>query len=105
MQAGKLRHRITIEAPGELQNEYGEPVEGWIPFVECYASREDLTGREAFLAQQVRAEVTTRFRMRFVAGITAMTRINDAGTIYNIESVTDPEGRGRTLILLASRVG
>jgi SPP1 family predicted phage head-tail adaptor len=105
MQAGKLRHRITVEAPNEAQNEYGEPVESWAPFAEVWASREDLTGREAFLAQQVKAEVTTRFVFRYVAGITANMRVRSDGTLYNLHSVADPDGRRRTLVLLAVREG
>lgn len=103
MRAGELRHRITIEAPTPVQDEYGEPVQGWAPFAEVWASREDLTGREAFLAQQVKAEVTTRFTMRHAEGVTANMRIRSDDVLYNIHSVQDPEGRRRTLVLMAGR--
>jgi SPP1 family predicted phage head-tail adaptor len=105
MRAGELRHRITIEHATEVQDEYGEPLKVWAPFVEAWASREDLTGREAFQAQQVRAELTTRFGMRYVDGITAKMRVNAGGVLYDIASVADPEGRGRTLIIMAERQG
>jgi len=105
MQAGKLRHRITIEAPTGTQNKYGEPVEGWAPFAEVYASREDLTGREQFLAQQVKADVTTRFVVRYLDGVSAKMRILSDGVSYNIESVADPDGKRRTLVIVAAREG
>lgn len=105
MRAGKLRHRIRIEAPGTVQDKYGEPVEGWTTFAEVWASREDLTGREAFAAQQVNAEVTTRFGLRFLPGMTANMRVQCEGIGYDLQSVADPDGRGRELVLYAVRQG
>lgn len=104
MQAGKLRHQVTIEAPTTTPNAFGERVETWAPFATVWASREDLAGREAFVAAQWRADVTTRFTLRFLDGVTAKMRVNDGGTLYNIASVSDPEGRGRTLVIIAARV-
>lgn len=103
MEAGKLRHRIMIEAPTGAQNEFGEPVEGWSLFASVWASREDLTGREAFLAQQAKSEVTSRFRVRYLDGVTGSMRISSDGVLYNIESVQDVDGRRRSLVLLAKR--
>lgn len=103
MEAGKLRHLITIEEPTESQNEYGEPVESWATFAQLWASRGDLAGREYFAAQQTQAEVTTRFRLRYVDGITAKMRVSSDGVLYQINSVQDPDGRRRELIIMAER--
>jgi SPP1 family predicted phage head-tail adaptor len=105
VEAGKLRHRVTIEAPSEGQDAYGEPASTWTPVTQVWASREDLTGREAYAAQQVRAEVTTRFGMRFRDGITAKMRLLSDGIAYNVASVADPDGRKRTLVVMAAREG
>ena len=105
MRAGKLRHRITIEAPTAVQDQYGEPVEGWTPFVSVMASREDLAGREWFAAQQTQSEVTTRFVLRYVAGVTTTMRVALDGVVYNIVSAADPDGKRRTLILTTARQG
>ena len=104
MRAGQLRNRIVIEAPGATQNAYGEPVETWTTFLTTWAKREDLTGREALLASQTQAEVTTRFVTRYAEGVTAKMRITSDGQLYNVESVQDPEGRRRTLVIMAKRV-
>lgn len=104
MQAGKLRHRVTVEQASTVANAFGEPAETWAPFATVWASREDLSGREQFLAQQWRADVTTRFVVRYVAGLTPAMRINDGGTLYNINSIADADGRARTLTILATRV-
>jgi SPP1 family predicted phage head-tail adaptor len=103
MRAGKLRHRITIEAPTASQDEYGEPIPTWAPLFTVWAAREDLAGREYFAAAQIQSEVTTKFRIRHRDGITAKMRVNDGGRLYDIAAVQDPEGRGRELILLCVR--
>lgn len=103
MRAGKLRHRIQIETLTTGRDIYGEPVETWTLFALVWASREDLAGREFFAAQQVNAEVTTRFGIRFIEGLTPQMRVRDGGTLYDLESVQDPDGRARELILLATR--
>ncbi|HEX7119399.1 MAG TPA: phage head closure protein [Longimicrobiales bacterium] len=106
MLAGRLRHRITIEHPVSAQNEYGEPVEDWATFAEAWASREDLAGREYFAAKQTLSEVTTRFRLRYIEGISPKMRILSDGLAYKIVSPPqDPEGRRRELIIMAKRVG
>ena len=103
MQAGKLRRLVTIESVTETPNEYGEPEQVWAEFAQAWAQQEDLTGREAFLAQQVLSEVTTRFTIRYVAGVTAKMRVVSDDTIYNIQSVADPDGKRRSLVLMALR--
>ena len=103
MRAGTLRHLLAIEAPAEAQNAFGEPVETWASFATVWASREDLTGREAFLAQQTKAEVTTSFRLRYLPGVTAKMRILSDSILYQIESIQDPDGRGRELVIMARR--
>jgi SPP1 family predicted phage head-tail adaptor len=105
MEPGKLRHRISIEAPTLTQNGYGEPVETWAEYAAVWAAREDLAGREAFLAQQVRAEITTRFRLRFLPGVTAHMRVRSDGVLYSIASSADPDGSRRELHLMTSREG
>lgn len=104
MKAGALRHLIAIEGQTSIPNSYGEPVATWGTVATVWASREDLTGRESFQAQQAQSEVTTRFTIRHLDGLTAKMRIVDDTTIYDVESVQDTDGRSRELILMAKRV-
>lgn len=105
MKAGELRHRITLEQPSETQDKYGEVLTSWTTLATVYARKEDLTGRELFQAQQVNASVSTRFTIRHRPGLTAKLRVNHGGTIYNIESIQDPDGRSRQIVLICSRDG
>jgi SPP1 family predicted phage head-tail adaptor len=105
MRAGRLEHQITIETPTEQQNELGEVITEWITYVTAWAQREDLTGRELFQALQHTSEVTTRFRIRYVPGISAKMRIISGGREFDIKSVADETGKRRELTMLAKRSG
>ena len=102
LRAGRLRHTVTIEAPTEDPNEYGEPEVTWTPVATVWAVKEDLTGREAFAAQQVHAETTTRFRIRY-REVNAKMRLIHFDTVYNILSVQDPTGLTAEIVLICSR--
>jgi len=66
MQAGKLRHRITIqENQSSAKDIYGAPVDNWVDLWICWANIEPLSGREYFASQQIQAEQVTRFRIRY----------------------------------------
>ena len=98
-----MRRLVTIEQVTETPNEYGEPTQSWAEFAQVWAEQVDLTGRELLQAQQVRATITTRFTMRYLAGVTAKMRILSDGVTYILMSPMDPDGRKRTLVILAER--
>lgn len=103
MRAGALRHSITIERQVSTRDKFGAPSSEWEVFATTYAAIEDLTGREALEAQQVKSRITSRITMRYLDGITPSMRINHNGQLYNILWVADPEGRKRVLHLHAER--
>ena len=103
MRAGKLRHRIVLQAKSATTDEYGGPVEVWADVAtNIPASVEPLSGRELVNAQTVNAEVTTRITMRYRAGVIAANRIVFEGKFYNLQSIVDPEMKHRELIIMAS---
>lgn len=101
MRAGKLRHTITIQQRSDSQNSYGEQANTWTTFAEVRASVEPLQGREFFASQQMQAEVTTRFRIRYLDGVTADMRISYDGRTFDIQAVLNPNERGRELHIMA----
>lgn len=105
LQAGRLRHRIVFENPTEAEDAYGEPVKSWqpIPDGEVWARKEDLSGRELFQAQQVSAEITTQFTIRYRTGIDARMSIRHGDGFYHIKSVQDPDGLREHLLILTAR--
>jgi SPP1 family predicted phage head-tail adaptor len=94
MQAGNLRHRITIQSATTAQDAYGEPVRLWTTFATLWAAVEPLQGREYFVGQQMQSEVSTRIRVRDYPGITPLMRVYWDSRYFQIESIiTDPTNR------------
>lgn len=106
LQAGRLRHRIVFENPTEAEDEFGEPVKTWqaIPDGECWARKEDLSGRELFQAQQISAEITTQFTIRYRTDIDARMSIRYGEQFYHIQGAPqDPDGLREHLVILCAR--
>ena len=100
MRAGALRHQIVIQRYTATKDSVGAEVKSWLAFATLRASYEPLMGKELFAAQQEQASVTTRFRVRYCAGITPKMRVLFEGRLFNVESVIDPYGHGRELQLM-----
>lgn len=106
MQAGKLRHRVTIQqrAAGSPQkNPSGAPAESWTDVATVWASIEPLKGREFLEAQAIQSQISVRIRIRYLAGVTAGMRAVHSGDVYNIEAPLDPEKRHIELHLMCSQ--
>ena len=102
MRGGGLRHRLTIERKSITQNELGDPVESWSTFAQRWASVEPLRGREFFDAQQVNAEITVRFRLRYTEGVAPEMRVNFDGRLFDVRAVVNVDERKAELILMCS---
>ncbi|MCJ7564822.1 MAG: phage head closure protein [Candidatus Aminicenantes bacterium] len=104
MQAGKLRHKIVIQenryARDELnqaqRDSYGAQVDNWVDVWLCRASMEPLSGKEYFASQQMQAEVTTRFRIRYPRfqiwpgmRVKYQDPVLEANRYFNIQAVID----------------
>lgn len=85
MRAGKLRHKVTIQAPGQTQDPVtGEMLAGWVDFASCWASVEPLSAREFIAAQAGQSEITARIVIRYRPGVLSTMRILHRGKVYNI---------------------
>lgn len=104
MQAGKLRHQVTLQSNTPTRNNGGELVESWSTWATVWASVEPLDGREYFNAQQVTSEVTTRIRMRYRDGVTPQLRVAWRNRIYQVHAVIRVEERDREIHLMCSEV-
>ncbi len=89
MRAGKMDRFITIEEFTAVQDAFGQETETWTEFATVWAEKVDIKARERFAAQQDLAEETTRFRMRYLQGITPKMRIVDDGKTYDIEGIAE----------------
>ena len=100
MRAGQLGKRIRIERLQSGVDEIGQPITGWSPVFDAWASMEPLTGREYIAAGAEQSEVTTRVRLRYRPGITIADRVCHEGKLFNIVSVIDYRCDHRELILM-----
>lgn len=108
VEAGRLRHRVTLQRRVESQGSTGEVTWTWQDEDVVWAAVEPIQGREFFASQQVQAEVTTRIRIRYRPNIDAKMRVKhvtDAGSpgavvYYGIEAVINPKHRRRELQLM-----
>jgi SPP1 family predicted phage head-tail adaptor len=67
-----------------------------------FGSVEPLSGRELFNAQTISAETTTRFRIRFIPGITKKMRLAFKDRIFNIEAIINAEERNAALEIMCA---
>lgn len=104
MNAGKLRHRITIQDKVTVPDGYGGMTSTWQDVATVWASVEPLKGKELYEAHQMKAELTHRVRIRYVEGIKPQMRIVFRGRELAIEAIIDPEERHESLELLCSEV-
>lgn len=106
MFAGRLRDRIDIERPAETRGAAGSVVqefELWL--TNEPAAVEPLQSKEFFAARQLQSQITTRIRMRWIAGVTSKMRVRHVtpeGTqYYAIEGPpVNPKSRCRELQLM-----
>lgn len=111
MQAGSLRHRVSIENPVDTQDSTGAPIPTWESVAEDLpASIQPLTGRELFAAQQVQSDTTTKITIRWIKGVTSRMRVlhslgesPEVVEVYNIEAVL-PDSTGRRTLQLLCRL-
>lgn len=102
MQAGRLRHRVTLQRRADTQSTSGEVVPGYEDILTVWASIEPLSGREMFAAQQVQSEVNTRIRIRWrpeidstVRVVNALTATRKGSDFYDVLSASEDAQSGR----------
>lgn len=104
IQAGRLRHRVTIQTVSEAQNSIGEIVETWITFATVWARIDPLSGRQLLAANQLDEPVSARMLMRYMPGITGKLRVVYSGTTYNIRGAPMVDANRSEIELLLEEV-
>lgn len=106
MQAGRLRHRVTIQNRVETQDPTtGAIAVSWADVATVWAAVEPLSAREFIAAQAAQSQVSARITIRYRAGVTAAMRIVHGATLYNIEGVIPDNRSGREWLTLPVSAG
>jgi SPP1 family predicted phage head-tail adaptor len=106
LQAGDLDRRITIERFTETRDPFNNPVKSWAPLATVWASRADVSDSERLAAQEIGAEITTRFRIRWsraLSDVDPKDRVRFDGRLYDIVGVKEIARREGLEITTAAR--
>jgi SPP1 family predicted phage head-tail adaptor len=92
VRAGELDRRITIRRVAVTYNAFNEAVESWFDHATVWAQVTAVSAAEAVRAQEIGAEISLRFTLRWsamAADIDPRDRILFDGREYNITAVRD----------------
>lgn len=105
MEAGRLRHRITVQQNVPVQDVSGDPVAAWSTLGTAWGAIEPLRGREAtYAGEQTLGEMDTRIILRYsllTAQITPAHRLVHQGSIFNVVSVAHVKLEQRAIEIMA----
>jgi len=93
-QGGQLDRRIVIRRATYAANAFNELVPVWTDYATVWARKHDVSAAEAYRAQEVGAELSARFTVRYspvTATIDPRDIIAFGGRVYNITGVRDVE--------------
>lgn len=105
MEAGSLRRRVTIQQRvAAVQDSYGAEAVCWADVATVWAAVEPILGREFVEARQLTAELTTRIRIRYRAGITPAMRVLHGSEVYEVVSVQHVRSENREIVLMCRQI-
>ncbi|HBS6838317.1 phage head closure protein, partial [Klebsiella pneumoniae] len=99
MQAGRLRHRVTIQNFTTTRTPSGQPVENWEDGKTIWAEVKGISGRELLAAGAEHADATIRVWVRFRRDISASSRLKVRtgpfkGAVLNVTGPPVPDIKG-----------
>lgn len=104
MQAGKLRHRVTIQEKSVTRDSFGAEVITWVEFAEVWGSVEPLRGREFIEGRQMAASVDHRVRIRQRSGISPEMRVSYDSRVFEIRAVLHVNEAQREMHLMCQEI-
>lgn len=106
MQAGKLRHRLTLQRQTVTRDSFGGEVVTWVDVATVWGAVEPVAGTETFqqVGEQVLAVAYVKVRVRYRGGITAKMRFIFNSRILDIEHVANLDTRNWEINLLCREV-
>lgn len=106
MQAGKLRHRITLQRAEITQDlQTGEMAKQWRTVDHVWGDVVPLSAREYLAARATQSEVSARMVIRYRADVDSTMRVIHRGEIYTIDGVLADAGSNIKYLTLMVRKG
>jgi SPP1 family predicted phage head-tail adaptor len=104
MNAGALRHRVTVKQRTITQNSIGEPVKTWSDYLSANANIEPLRGKEFIEGIASQSQVTHKVRLRYRTGIVPTMRVYFCGRMMEIMYVINVGERNREINLFCKEL-
>jgi SPP1 family predicted phage head-tail adaptor len=101
---GVLRHRLTIEAAVDMDDDAGGTTRIWQVVGQLWAMIEPVRGQTEDIAQARDQVVTHRVTARWRNDIDGNTRLTLGARVFQIQAAFDPDGTSRRLICLVQEV-
>jgi SPP1 family predicted phage head-tail adaptor len=90
MRAGLLDRFVRLQRRTLTRDAVtGEQVESFADYASVWASKRDLRGREFFAAQQVNAEISTVWQIRYRSGVLLTDRLVCDWLSYSITGIAE----------------
>lgn len=101
-----MRELVTIQQEVVTRDSFGAEVNPWTDVATVWGSVRPGSSGERFIsaADQVQATITHTVRIRYRAGLNPKQRLCWDGRFLGIQSVVDPDGRKRELVLLCLEI-
>lgn len=93
MNAGEMRHKITLQIPTNTANGQGGFDTTWSDGATVWAAIWPTSAREVVEAMQNGLNVTHRIRIRYLSGLKSFWRVKFGTRYFNIMSVLNPDER------------
>lgn len=102
MNAGELRHRITVQKKDKVQNPItGEIIYNWVNVWEYLPAKiQYLSVREFIAASAPQSKITARITIRYRDNLDAEMRILHRNKIYNIQGLLPDNDSGLEYITI-----
>ena len=104
MTIGELNRKIKVLEYRVTRDEYGGESGEWVEVRSAWAKVQPSSGTEYLRAQQVEAEHTTKFTLRFTPHITVLHRLVYADRTYEIIAVGDLDTSHRWTVITAKEM-
>lgn len=97
MNAGTLKHRLTILIPYQLYNWGGGGTISWITYATVWGEIIPLRGKERFDDDKIKADISHVIKIRYKKGITPSMRITFNDRIFDIKNILNKKEEDREL--------
>lgn len=91
MNAGTLRHRVTIQRKTVTRDSYGGETVTWTDVATVWAMVKPIGGREYYGAGQTLAESTYTVTMRYRADVIPAWRLEYGTRVFDVQAVVPDE--------------